>query len=60
MDIKVNQINKPMQVEQPVQQQQADGAFKFTLVSHIEEQGNRMPISAAATFSSLKSPQSAR
>lgn len=27
-----------MQVEQPVQQQQADGAFKFTLVSHIEEQ----------------------
>ena len=38
MDIKVNQINKPMQVEQPVQQQQADGAFKFTLVRHIEEQ----------------------
>ncbi len=38
MDIKVNQINKPMQVEQPVQQQQGDGAFKFTLVSHIEEQ----------------------
>ena len=27
-----------MQVEQPVQQQQGDGAFKFTLVSHIEEQ----------------------
>lgn len=38
MDIKVNQINKPVQVEQPVSQQQADGAFKFTLVSHIEEQ----------------------
>lgn len=38
MDIKVNQINKPMQVEQTVQQQQGDGAFKFTLVSHIEEQ----------------------
>lgn len=38
MDIKVNQISKPMQVEQPVQQQQGDGAFKFTLVSHIEEQ----------------------
>ena len=38
MDIKVNQINKPMQVEQPVQQQQGDGAFKFTLVSHIAEQ----------------------
>lgn len=38
MDIKVNQINKPMQTEQPVQLQQTDGAFKFTLVSHIEEQ----------------------
>lgn len=38
MDIKVNQINKPMQIEQPVQQTQGDGAFKFTLVSHIEEQ----------------------
>ena len=38
MDIKDNQIKKPMQVEQPVQQQQGDGAFKFTLVSHIEEQ----------------------
>lgn len=39
MDIKVNQLNKPTPVEQPVQQQQAtDGTFKFTLVSHIEEQ----------------------
>ena len=38
MDIKVNQLNKPMQIEQPAQQQQTDGAFKFTLVSHIEEQ----------------------
>ena len=38
MDIKVNQLSKPMQVEQPAQQQQTDGAFKFTLVSHIEEQ----------------------
>lgn len=38
MDIKVNQINKPVQVEQPVQQQPVDGTFKFTLVSHIEEQ----------------------
>lgn len=38
MDIKVNQMNKPMQTEQPVQLQQTDGAFKFTLVSHIEEQ----------------------
>ncbi len=39
MDIKVNQLNKPAPVEQPAQQQQAaDGTFKFTLVSHIEEQ----------------------
>ncbi len=38
MDIKVNQLNKPMPVEQPAQQQSADGTFKFTLVSHIEEQ----------------------
>ena len=38
MDIKVNQIPKPMPVEQPVQQHAADGTFKFTLVSHIEEQ----------------------
>ena len=38
MDIKVNQINKPMQIEQPQQAQQTDGTFKFTLVSHIEEQ----------------------
>ncbi len=38
MDIKVNQINKPMQVEQPTQQQPVDSTFKFTLVSHIEEQ----------------------
>lgn len=38
MDIKVNQVIKPVQIEQPVQQQPADGTFKFTLVSHIEEQ----------------------
>ncbi len=39
MDIKVNQLNKPAPVEQQAQQQQAaDGTFKFTLVSHIEEQ----------------------
>lgn len=38
MDIKVNQLLKPMQIEQPKQPQQADGSFKFTLVSHIEEQ----------------------
>lgn len=38
MDIKVNQVNKPVQVEQTAQPQQTDGTFKFTLVSHIEEQ----------------------
>lgn len=38
MDIKVNQLMKPVPVEQPVQQQPTDGTFKFTLVSHIEEQ----------------------
>lgn len=38
MDIKVNQLSRPMQVEQPAPQQQVDGSFKFTLVSHIEEQ----------------------
>lgn len=38
MDIKVNNIQQAMQVEQTVQQQETDGNFKFTLVSRIEEQ----------------------
>ncbi|MBQ6806804.1 MAG: YaaR family protein [Lachnospiraceae bacterium] len=38
MDIKVNQVNQSMPVEQTQQVQQADGSFKFTLVSRIEEQ----------------------
>lgn len=38
MDIKVNQIQKSVPIEQPVQQHPTDGTFKFTLVSHIEEQ----------------------
>ena len=38
MDIKVNQIQQAPQIEQPVQQQETDGTFKFTLVSRIEEQ----------------------
>lgn len=37
MDIKVNQVNQSMPVEQSQQVKQSDGAFKFTLVSHIEE-----------------------
>lgn len=38
MDIKVNQVQQPVQVEQTPQTQEADGTFKFTLVSRIEEQ----------------------
>lgn len=38
MDIKVNQAQQPMPVEQTPQTQESDGTFKFTLVSRIEEQ----------------------
>ena len=38
MDIKVNQIQQPVPVEQTQQVQETDGSFKFTLVSRIEEQ----------------------
>ncbi|MDE6845404.1 MAG: YaaR family protein [Lachnospiraceae bacterium] len=38
MDIKVNQIQQAMPVEQTPQAQETDGTFKFTLVSRIEEQ----------------------
>lgn len=38
MDIKVNQVQQAMPVEQAQQVQEADGTFKFTLVSRIEEQ----------------------
>lgn len=38
MNIKVNQINSPVPLEQPSQPKPTDGTFKFTLVSHIEEQ----------------------
>ncbi|MCM1175704.1 MAG: YaaR family protein [Blautia sp.] len=38
MEIKVNQVQQPVQIEQPQQAQEADGTFKFTLVSRIEEQ----------------------
>lgn len=37
MDIKVNQIQNPVQIEPTEKPQPADGSFKFTLVSHIEE-----------------------
>ncbi len=38
MDIKVNQMTPVTQPEAAAPVQEADGAFKFTLVSHIEEQ----------------------
>lgn len=38
MDIKVNQIQQTVPVEQTQQAQETDGTFKFTLVSRIEEQ----------------------
>ncbi|NLL75684.1 MAG: YaaR family protein [Clostridiales bacterium] len=37
MDIKVNQIPNPIPPEPVEKPQSADGTFKFTLVSHIEE-----------------------
>lgn len=38
MDIKVNQVQQAIPVEQTQQAQESDGTFKFTLVSRIEEQ----------------------
>lgn len=38
MDIKINQIQQPVPIEQTQPAQEADGTFKFTLVSRIEEQ----------------------
>ena len=38
MDIKVNQMQQTMPVEQTQTGQESDGNFKFTLVSRIEEQ----------------------
>ena len=38
MDIKVNQVQQAIPVEQTPQVQETDGTFKFTLVSRIEEQ----------------------
>ncbi len=37
MDIKVNQIQQPQQVEKVNQNQPVDDSFKFTLASHVEE-----------------------
>jgi len=38
MDIKVNQMQSINQVEQKAPVPETDGSFKFTLISHIEEQ----------------------
>ncbi|MDF2942886.1 MAG: hypothetical protein K0S01_1744 [Herbinix sp.] len=38
MEIKVNQMQPINQVEQKAPVPEADGSFKFTLISHIEEQ----------------------
>ena len=38
MDVKVNQMQQTMPVEQTQTVQESDGNFKFTLVSRIEEQ----------------------
>lgn len=37
MDIKVNQVNQSVPVEQTREAQPTDGTFKFMLASHIEE-----------------------
>lgn len=37
MDIKVNQVSSTTPMENTTPVQQADGNFKFTLASHIEE-----------------------
>lgn len=37
MDIKVSNIQQPAQVEQTANVQEADGSFKFTLASRIQE-----------------------
>lgn len=38
MDIKVNQVQQAIPIEQTQQTHETDGTFKFTLVSRIEEQ----------------------
>lgn len=37
MEMKVNQVLQAQQIEQVQQQQKADGSFKFTLASRVEE-----------------------
>jgi len=37
LDIKVNQVSQPAQVDYKAQTQATDGSFKFTLASHVSE-----------------------
>ena len=37
MDIKVNQVNQPANVDYKAPAQPTDGTFKFTLLSHVSE-----------------------
>lgn len=46
MDIKVNQVQQVNQVAQKQSVQEADGSFKFTLVSRIEEQDLKARLNA--------------
>ena len=46
MDIKVNSVQQPIPVEKDQSAQAADGSFKFTLASHIEEAGLKERLSA--------------
>lgn len=46
MDIKVNQVNIPSQVEAAPAVEKNDGAFKFTLASNIEEAALQEKINA--------------
>ena len=46
MDIKVNQINQTMPIEQTKQVEASDGNFKFMLASHIGEANLQARLSA--------------
>ena len=45
MDIKVNQVQQPLPVEQTTQTQETDGTFKFMLASNIDEQDLQVRLS---------------
>jgi len=45
VDIKVNQVQQPLPVEQTTQTQETDGTFKFMLASNIDEQDLQVRLS---------------